>query len=41
MGATYDEQNHSYTIGLILLCLTAVITLGYTIFGIKKKTTSR
>ena len=37
MGATYDEEAHSYTIGLILLCITAVVTLGYTLFGIKKR----
>lgn len=37
MGATYNEADHSYTVGLILLCITAVITLGYTVFGIKKK----
>ena len=40
MGATYDEQDHSYTIGLILLSLTAVVTLAYTVFGIKKKQTT-
>ena len=38
MGATYDAQDHSYTIGLILLSVTAVVTLAYTVFGIKKKT---
>ena len=38
MGATYDEQDHSYTIGLMLLSVTAVATLAYTMFGIKKKT---
>ncbi len=37
MGATYNEQDHSYTIGLILLCITALITLAYTMFGIKSK----
>ncbi len=40
MGATYDEQDHSYTIGLILLSVTAVATLAYTVFGIKKKQTT-
>src|SRR6478735_10310154 len=40
MGATYDEQTHSYTIGLILLSVTAVVTLAYTVFGIKKKQTT-
>ena len=37
MGATYNEATHSYTIGLILLCITALVTLAYTTFGIKKK----
>jgi NNP family nitrate/nitrite transporter-like MFS transporter len=37
MGATYDEQTHSYTVGLILLCITAVVTLVYTAVGIKPK----
>ena len=27
MGATYDEANNDYTIGLSLLCATAVIAL--------------
>jgi NNP family nitrate/nitrite transporter-like MFS transporter len=40
MGATYDEQDHTYTIGLILLSLTATVTLAYTVFGIKKKQTT-
>src|SRR6478609_6027707 len=31
MGATYDEATHSYTIGLILLCITAVGALAFTI----------
>jgi NNP family nitrate/nitrite transporter-like MFS transporter len=38
MGATYDAQHHSYTMGLILLSITAVIALAYTVFGVKKKT---
>lgn len=37
MGATYNEATHSYTIGLILLCITALVTLAYTTFGIKSK----
>ena len=37
MGATYDEQDHSYTIGLLLLCATAVVALVYTIFGVRKR----
>lgn len=37
MGATYDEADHSYTIGLMLLCATAVCALLYTLFGIRRK----
>jgi MFS transporter, NNP family, nitrate/nitrite transporter len=37
MGATYDEADHSYTIGLLLLCATALIALPYTIFGVRKR----
>lgn len=37
MGATYNEADHSYTIGLMLLCATAVVALLFTLFGIKKR----
>ncbi|QWF22462.1 MFS transporter [Nocardioides sp. LMS-CY] len=37
MGATYDEADHSYTIGLMLLCATALVALLYTLLGIKKR----
>ena len=37
MGATYDEEDHSYTIGLLLLCATAIVALVYTLFGIRKR----
>jgi MFS transporter, NNP family, nitrate/nitrite transporter len=37
MGATYDEDDHSYTIGLLLLCATAIVALVYTLFGIRKR----
>ena len=30
MGATYDEANNNYTLGLLLLVATALIALGYT-----------
>ena len=40
MGATYDEADHSYTIGLILLCVTAVVALLFTPFGIRKRATT-
>jgi MFS transporter, NNP family, nitrate/nitrite transporter len=32
MGATYDEANNNYTVGLLLLVATALIALGYTAF---------
>jgi NNP family nitrate/nitrite transporter-like MFS transporter len=37
MGATYNEADHSYTIGLVLLCATAVVALLYTLFGMRKR----
>lgn len=37
MGATYNEADHSYTIGLVLLCATAVGAMAYTMWGIDKK----
>jgi NNP family nitrate/nitrite transporter-like MFS transporter len=37
MGATYNEADHSYTVGLSLLCITALCALGYTLFGIRKR----
>jgi NNP family nitrate/nitrite transporter-like MFS transporter len=38
MGATYDEVTHSYTIGLVLLCIVAVCALLFTLFGIRQRT---
>jgi NNP family nitrate/nitrite transporter-like MFS transporter len=37
MGATYDSTAHSYTIGLILLCVVAVCALLFTLFGIRQR----
>ena len=37
MGATYNEADHSYTIGLMLLCAVAVIALLYTVLGIRRR----
>lgn len=37
MGATYNEEDHSYTIGLALLCVTAIGALVFTLFGIRKR----
>lgn len=31
MGATYNAEVRSYTIGVVLLCLTALVALGFTI----------
>ncbi|MDL9936673.1 MFS transporter [Gordonia sp. ABSL1-1] len=37
MGATYDADAHSYTIGLVLLTITAVCAFLFTLFGIKRR----
>jgi MFS transporter, NNP family, nitrate/nitrite transporter len=37
MGATYNEAAHSYTIGLVLLTITAVGALLFTLFGIRRE----
>jgi MFS transporter, NNP family, nitrate/nitrite transporter len=37
MGATYNEGAHSYTIGLVLLTITASGALLFTLFGIRRK----
>jgi MFS transporter, NNP family, nitrate/nitrite transporter len=37
MGATYNETVHSYTIGLVLLTVTAGAALLFTLFGIRRK----
>jgi NNP family nitrate/nitrite transporter-like MFS transporter len=29
MGATYNEQDQSYTVGLVLLCITAAVALAF------------
>ena len=41
MGATYDEADHSYTIGLVLLCVVATLALLFTLFGIRKRVPDR
>jgi MFS transporter, NNP family, nitrate/nitrite transporter len=38
LGATYNEAEHSYTIGLVLLTITAAGALLFTLFGIRRKT---
>lgn len=35
MGATYNEADHTYTIGLLLLCVVALGALVFTAFGIR------
>ena len=37
MGATYDEAAHSYTVGLALLCLTAVVALVFVLTAVRDK----
>ncbi|MYR08792.1 MFS transporter [Gordonia sp. SID5947] len=37
MGATYNAEAHSYTVGLVLLVITAACALVFTIFGIKRR----
>jgi MFS transporter, NNP family, nitrate/nitrite transporter len=37
MGATYNEAAHSYTLGLVLLTITASGALLFTLFGIRRK----
>jgi MFS transporter, NNP family, nitrate/nitrite transporter len=41
MGATYNEAEHSYTLGLILLTITAGAALVFTLFGIRRKAPAR
>jgi NNP family nitrate/nitrite transporter-like MFS transporter len=37
MGATYNQAAHSYTLGLVLLTITATAALLFTLFGIRRK----
>lgn len=37
MGTTYNAAEHSYTVGLVLLCIVAVATLAFTLFGIRDR----
>jgi NNP family nitrate/nitrite transporter-like MFS transporter len=37
MGATYNEAEHSYTVGLTLLCITAIGALVFTLVGIRRR----
>jgi MFS transporter, NNP family, nitrate/nitrite transporter len=38
MGATYNETEHSYTVGLVLLTITSAGALLFTLFGMRRKT---
>jgi NNP family nitrate/nitrite transporter-like MFS transporter len=37
LGATYNEAEHSYTIGLLLLTITTAGALLFTLFGIRRR----
>jgi NNP family nitrate/nitrite transporter-like MFS transporter len=37
MGATYDEANQSYTVGLVLLSVTAIVALVFVIVRLWRK----
>ncbi len=37
MGATYDEAAQHYTVGLVLLCLTAVIAVIFVLLFLKRE----
>lgn len=37
LGATYDAETHSYTLGLTLLVITAGVALVFTLFGIGRR----
>jgi NNP family nitrate/nitrite transporter-like MFS transporter len=41
MGATYNPTTHSYTIGLVLLCITALAALAFTIYLSRKRAPHR
>ncbi len=39
MGATYDEADHSYTVGLVLLFITAVVAFIYVLVALSRERT--
>jgi NNP family nitrate/nitrite transporter-like MFS transporter len=41
MGATYDAATHSYSIGLLLLVVTALVALAFTIFAVKGRSRAK
>jgi NNP family nitrate/nitrite transporter-like MFS transporter len=36
MGATYDQAENDYGVGLVLLCLTALVAFVFTLFGLNR-----
>jgi len=41
MGATYDAATHSYSIGLLLLVVTALAALAFTVFAVKGRSRAK
>jgi MFS transporter, NNP family, nitrate/nitrite transporter len=37
LGATYNEADHSYTIGLVLLCITATVALAFVLLWLPRE----
>ncbi len=37
MGATYDEAGNDYTVGLVLLCMTALVALAFTALVMRRE----
>ncbi|MBW9214360.1 MFS transporter [Mumia sp. zg.B53] len=37
MGATYNEEDHTYTVGLTLLCITAALVFLFTLVGLRER----
>ena len=37
LGATYNEADHSYTIGLVLLCITATLALAFVLLRLPRE----
>ena len=37
MGATYNEEDHTYTVGLALLCITAALVFLFTLVGLRER----
>jgi MFS transporter, NNP family, nitrate/nitrite transporter len=37
LGATYNEADHSYTVGLVLLCITAAVALAFVLLRLRRE----